>query len=73
MADFWNTMADADDGSLAAGIEVTATVFINDPATFAACGNRIGFAEISREERWILGHNDKRIVADGKMRGPPSV
>ena len=68
LADFGDAVADADDGGLAACIEVAAPGLVDDPAAFAADREWILFAEISREERGVLRHDDRRIVAEGKTR-----
>jgi hypothetical protein len=39
-ADFGDTVADADDGGLAGGVEVAAAARIGDPAAFAAHSDR---------------------------------
>jgi hypothetical protein len=43
-------VADADYSGLAAGVEVTTAILIDDPAVVAANGDGIPFAKISREE-----------------------
>ena len=73
LADFEDAVADGDHGGLAAGIEVTAAGLVDDPAAFAACGNRIGFAQISGEEGGIGRHDDAGIVAEGKLGWMPRI
>ena len=68
LADLGNAVADVDYGGLAAGIEVSPAGLVDDPAAFAANGSRIGFAKVSREERGVFGHDDRRIVAERKIR-----
>lgn len=55
-----NTVADADDGSLAGSIEIFLAIRSDDPGGFAAYGCRESFLEIAGEKR---GHG--KIVAEG--------
>ena len=71
MADFGDAMADADDGGLAAGVEIAATGLVDDPAASAMSGDRIGFAKTSGEEGGIGWHDDAEIVAEGKLAWMP--
>ena len=66
-ADFCDAMADVDHRGLAGGIEVAAAGLINDPAAFTADGERVGFSEISREERGVGRHDGRQIVAEGEL------
>lgn len=49
-ADFCDTVTDVYDCGLASSIQKAATIGRNDPTTFAADGDRIIFAEISRKQ-----------------------
>ena len=64
-ADFGDAVADANDGSLAGGVEVAAAVGGGDPATFAADGNGIIFAKIAGKKRGgVDGGAHWKIVAE---------
>lgn len=68
-ADFRDTVANADDSGLAGGVEVTAAVSGDDPATFAANGDGIIFAKIAGKKRGGVncsGHS--KIVAEAAKR-----
>jgi hypothetical protein len=65
-ADFGDAVADADYGGLAAGVEVTTAILIDDPAAVAANRDGILFAKISREEGGVGRHDNKRIVAEAE-------
>jgi len=68
-ADFRDTVADADDSSLAGGVEVAAAVGGDDPATFAANGDRIIFAKIAGEKGGgVDGGAHSKIVAEAAER-----
>jgi hypothetical protein len=57
-------MADVDYRGLAARIQIATAALIDDPTALAANGDWIGFAEISREERGVGRHDDRRIVTE---------
>ena len=65
-ADFGDAVADVYYRCLAAGVEVTTTILINDPAALAANNDGIVFAKISGEEGGVGRHDDGGIVADEK-------
>ncbi len=68
-ADFGDTVADADDGGLAGGVEVAAAVGGDDPAAFAADGDGIVFAKIAGEKRGgVDGGAHSKIVAEAMVR-----
>ena len=60
-------MADVDYRRLARGIKIAAAALIDDPAAFAANGERVGLAEISGEQSGFEWHVDRRIVAEGGL------
>ena len=64
--DFRDAVADADYRGLAAGVEEPATILIDDPTAFAANGDGIRLAKISREEGGVGRHDDRRIVAEAE-------
>jgi len=67
--DFGDTVADADDGGLAGGVEVAAAVGGDDPAAFAADGDGVVFAKIAGEKRGrVEGGGHWKIVAEGVGR-----
>jgi hypothetical protein len=72
-ADFGDTVADADDGGLAGGVEVAAAVGRDDPAAFATDGDGIVFAKIAGEKRGGVDSGGHwKIVAErvkGGLRG----
>jgi predicted metalloprotease with PDZ domain len=69
-ADFWDTVADADDGGLAGGVEVAAAIGGDDPAAFAANGDGIIFMKIARKKRGGAdGGAHSKIVAEAAERG----
>ena len=55
-ADFGDAVADVDDRGLACGIQKTAAIGRNNPAAFAAHGDGIILAEISRENAGVIRH-----------------
>lgn len=55
-ANFWNAVADADDGGLAGGVKKTAAIRGNDPAALAADGDRKRLFEIAGEKSAVRGH-----------------
>lgn len=64
-ADFADTVADADDGGLAGGVEVAAAVGGDDPAAFAADGDGIILAKITGKKRGRMdGGAHSKIVAE---------
>ena len=64
-ADFRDTVADADDGSLAGGVKVAAAVGGDDPAAFAADGDGILLAKIAGKKRGgVDGGAHSKIVAE---------
>jgi len=64
-ADFGDAVADADDGGLAGGVEVVAAVGGDDPAAFAADGDRIVLAKIAGKKRGgVDGGGHWKIVAE---------
>jgi hypothetical protein len=68
-ADFGDTVADTDDGSLAGGIEIAAPVGVYDPTTFAADRYGILFAKVARKQgRGINGRGHTRIVTKKSSR-----
>ena len=68
-ADFGNTMADADDCGLAGGVEVTAAVGGDDPATFTTNSDGIIFAKIAGKKRGrVDGGAHWKIVAEAVKR-----
>jgi hypothetical protein len=46
-ANFGHTVANTDDGGLAGGVKIAATVGVNDPNAFAADSDRILLAQVS--------------------------
>jgi predicted metalloprotease with PDZ domain len=68
-ADFGNTVADADDGGLAGGIEVAAAIGGDNPAAFAADGDGVVFAKIAGKKRGGAdGGAHSKIVAEAANR-----
>ena len=68
-ADFGDTVADADDGCLAGGVEVAAAVGSDDPATFAANGDGVVFAKITGKKRGGVDSGaHSKIVAEAMVR-----
>ena len=68
-ADLGDTVADADDGGLAGGIEIAAAVGGDDPAAFTADGDGIIFAKIAGKERGGMESGAHlKIVAEAAER-----
>ena len=68
-ADFGDSVADADDGGLAGGVEVAAAVGGDDPAAFAADGDGIILAKIAGKKRGGMdGGAHSKIVAEAVER-----
>ena len=68
-ADFWDTVADADDGGLPGGVEEAAAVGGDDPAAFAADGDGIIFVKITGKKRGGAdGGAHLKIVAEAAER-----
>lgn len=69
--DFWNAVADVDDGSLAGSIQEFAAVAAVDPAAIAAIGDWQILAEMAREDSGVVGHarvrSDCSRVTDARM------
>ena len=64
-ADFGDTVADADNRSLAGGVQVAAAVGVDDPAAFSANGDGIVFPKIAGKERGgVDGSAHSKIVAE---------
>jgi hypothetical protein len=68
-ADFGDAVADVDDRGLTGRVEKVAATFVNDPAAFAADGEGIVYAEISRKQSGVGWHADGQIVADENLDG----
>ena len=67
--DFGDAVADADDGGLAGGVEVAATVGGGDPAAFAANGDGIILAKIAGKKGGGVDSGAHwKIVAEGVGR-----
>ena len=68
-ADFGDAVADVDDRGLTGRVEKAAATLINNPAAFAADGEGIVYAEISRKQSGVGWHADGQIVADENLDG----
>ncbi len=68
-ADFCDAVTDIDHGSLPAGVEITASVLIDDPAALAPDGDWVGFAKISRKQGGVGRHDSRQIVTEAELAG----
>jgi len=68
VGDRLNAVTDANDSSLARGIEIFLAVGRDDPGAFAADGDGKRFFEVAREESGRVCGHSKEIVTEPKLR-----